>query len=166
MSAKKPPPEPPKGTIRLTKLSVALLAAVVAFVVIWVVLMLIELSGGSLPYVPWPVPVVFGVLAALVGVGAWISAKAVAKGELEAKDAVLRLAAAKTATLGGSIIAGGYLAVAFFSLPRLAASLPQSRFWMGLVTAITALALAGAGYALELALRVPPDDENENGAPA
>jgi hypothetical protein len=159
----------PRGTVRLTKLSVLLAALVVAALVVWLLLLALDTAGLPLPYVPVLVPVVLGLIAAGVALGALATWRAInVKNELiEPKSAIQRLALGKASSLAGAVIAGCYLAMALYSFTS-GISAP-SRFWRGLsaaIAAITALALAVAGYVLELACRVPPDDEDDNAAVA
>jgi hypothetical protein len=70
------------------------------------------------------------------------------------------LAIAKAMLVGGSLLAGGYLVFALFSVGHLDAPLPRQRLVIGVISTVASIALVVAGWATERACRAPDDDEN------
>ncbi|MDR1852252.1 MAG: DUF3180 domain-containing protein [Propionibacteriaceae bacterium] len=152
-----------KPTITLTRITVLIGAFVISLLFIWLLFLGLDSAGLTLPFVPIVVPIVLAVIAAAVGIGAYVTYRElnVKKERMLSHTALQRLALGKASSLSGAFIAGGYAAVALYSLPHIAASNPAQRFWTALAAAIAALCLCVAGYCLELACRVPPPDDDE-----
>jgi hypothetical protein len=158
----KPGPEP-RGTVGLTKISLLVSALLVSAMVVWLVFSAMDAAGLALPFIPVLVPVALAVVAALVGLGAWLTYRTVQvkKEVIHSKAALQRLALGKSAALAGAIIAGGYLAIAAYSLPHLYGESARARFWTALAAGIAGIALSVCGCLLEWSCRVPPDDTDE-----
>lgn len=144
-------------------------AAVLGGGVTWVLFTALDAWSGSLPQLTLAAPVAAGVIAIVVGALAWWAHRTmrVRKLPLAPSRALGLLAIGKATLLAGFLVAGAYLAIAGYSLPRMDAPSPRQRFVLGLVTAVVSVAAGLAGRALERACRVPPDsDEREIEAPA
>jgi hypothetical protein len=144
---------------------VVVLAAVAGAALTWGGFTLLERFGWPLPPAPLLAAAAIGLLAAVTGVLAVRTHRAVQRRRVpvEASRAVAALALARTATLGGAALAGGYAAIAVHSLAHLAADLPRARLIGSAVALLASLALLVAGVALERACRIPdpPDDPDD-----
>ena len=64
--------------------------------------------------------------------------------------------------IGGTALAAGYATVAMRALPYLDAALPRERALVATAVALLSAVLAVAGWALERACRLPPDDDSSD----
>lgn len=116
----------------------------------------------TVPTVPWSTPILLFVAAVAVTVLARVThlRNHVVRQPQDPMRAIVTLAIAKAMLIGGSLLSGGYLAFALFSVGHLDAPLPKQRLVIGLVSTVASVAVLVAGLALERACRTP-DDEDE-----
>lgn len=81
---------------------------------------------------------------------------------IEPQRAVGLLLAGKAAMIGGTALAAGYATVAMRALPYLDAALPRERALVATAVALLSAVLAVAGWALERACQLPPDDDSSD----
>jgi hypothetical protein len=116
----------------------------------------------TVPTVPWSTPVLLFVAAMAGTVLARVTyvKNHVVRQPQDPMRAIAVLAIAKAMLVGGSLLAGGYLVFALFSVGHLDAPLPRQRLITGLISAVASIAVVVAGWATERACRAPDDDEN------
>lgn len=116
----------------------------------------------TVPTVPWSTPILLfvGAVAATVLARVTYVRNHVVRQPQDPMRSLVTLAIAKAMLIGGSLLTGGYLAFALFSVGHLDAPLPRQRLIIGLVSTVASVAVLVAGLALERACRTP-DDEDE-----
>lgn len=155
------PEQLPRPTVTPTGWGTAVAAALVGAGVGWLLFALPDRLGAPLPALPLVVTVTVVLLAA----ACWVMAirthrqVQVRREQLDANRAVRLLAFAKASVLTGALLAGGYLAVALYSLQRWSADLPRERVVSSVVATLASVALAAAGGFLERACRIPPSGD-------
>lgn len=156
-----PPPVAPVR--RSTLISAAVLGALVG----WSLAVLSARFGWVAPQVPVLVPVGLLLLAALLGVLARRTHQQVQVRHepIDSRRAVLLLASAQSAALGGAALVGGYLAYLIHFLPDRAAPAALERVVNSGLAAVFGAALVVSGLLLERACRVPPGDDDEEPTP-
>lgn len=154
-------------TVQPTAPAVVAGAAAVGAGLTWIALSVVESAGWPAPQVPVLAAVVVALLAAGTGYAArWTHRTVqVRRDPVEPSRAVGLLVAGKAALIGGAALAGGYAALALRYLPGVDAALPRERVLTAAAVAVLSIGLAAAGWALERACQVPPDDESGD-APA
>jgi hypothetical protein len=99
-------------------------------------------------------------VAAVVGASAYLTRRVVRRdrSSLAHHQAVNRLVLGKACALAGALVTGGYLG---YALAQLGVDEPaaDTRLWRSLVAALAGLAVCVAALLLELACRVPPEDD-------
>jgi hypothetical protein len=65
----------------------------------------------------------------------------------------------------GAIVAGVYAGIGGVVLNQLSGTVARDRALLAAAVAVAGVAVAVAGYRLELACRVPPDETDEGGQP-
>ncbi len=149
-------------TVEPTGRTVLVIAGVVGAGVTWIALSIAQSMAWPIP----PVPVLAAVLVAVLAVLTLLAARwthrtvQVRHEPVEPSRAVGLLLAGKAALIGGTALAAGYAALAIRYLPDLAAELPRERVLVASVVALLSVGLAFAGWALERACQVPPDDDS------
>ncbi len=156
-------PESPSG-VQPTRLRALVLAAIVGGGVTFLLLLGVSAYALTMPVVPWTTPMLMFVGAVAAGVLARVTylRNHVVHQPQDPVRSVATLAIAKALLIGGSLLTGGYLVFALFSVGHLDAPLPKQRLIIGLVTAAAAIGLVVSGWALERACRTPDADEDEN----
>ena len=155
-------PDAPSG-VQPTRIRALGLAALVGAGVTFLMMPGISAYALTMPNVPWTTPMLMFAGAVAAGVLARVTylRNHVVHQRQDPRRALSTLAIAKALLLGGSLLAGGYLVFALFSVGHLDAPLPKQRLIIGLVTTVSALGLVISGWALERACRTP-DGEDEN----
>jgi chromate transport protein ChrA len=155
-------PDAPSG-VQPTRIRALVLAALVGAGVTFLMMLGISAYALTMPNVPWTTPMLMFAGAVAAGVLARVTylRNHVVHQRQDPRRALSTLAIAKALLLGGSLLAGGYLVFALFSVGHLDAPLPKQRLIIGLVTTVSALGLVISGWALERACRTP-DGEDEN----
>lgn len=150
-------PTRPPGTVQPTSWQSVGVAFVVGAGLGWSVFSALDRFTGDVPQVPLAVAAVIAVLAAVTGVQAWHTHRTIQVRRLPvpAARAVTLVAFGKSCLLGGTVLVGGYAAVALFLARRLELNLPAELLVGPLVAAVASAALAVAGGFLERACRIP-----------
>ena len=153
-------PEPPEGTVRITGPGPLVGFGVVGLVGGWALRSLSLRLGFLEPTVPIASIAALFFVAAVVGGSAYLTRRVVRRdrASLSHQQAVNRLVLGKACALAGALIAGGYLGYALSQL-GVAEPAADNRLWRSLVAAVAGLAICGAALLLELACRVPPEDD-------
>lgn len=152
----------PRPSVERTSRTVLVIAGVVGAGLSWVTLSSAENFGWPIP----PVPPFTAVVVAVLALAVWLAARwmhravQVRRVAVEPGRAVALLLAGKAALIGGTALAAGYAVVALRYLPNLDAALPRERVLSAAAAAVLSVTLALAGWALERACQVPPDDES------
>jgi membrane protein implicated in regulation of membrane protease activity len=156
-------PDAPSG-VQPTRIRALVLAAVVGGGVTFLMLLGVSAYAVTMPNVPWTTPMLMfaGAVAAAVLARVTYLRNHVVRQRQDPRRALSTLAIAKALLIGGSLLAGGYLVFALFSVGHLDAPLPKQRLVIGLVTAASAICLVVSGWALERACRTPDDRNDEN----
>jgi membrane protein implicated in regulation of membrane protease activity len=156
-------PDAPSG-VQPTRIRALVLAAVVGGGVTFLMLLGVSAYAVTMPNVPWTTPMLMfaGAVAAAVLARVTYLRNHVVRQQQDPRRALSTLAIAKALLIGGSLLAGGYLVFALFSVGHLDAPLPKQRLVIGLVTAASAICLVVSGWALERACRTPDDRNDEN----
>ena len=156
-------PESRSG-VKPTRLRALVLAAIVGGGLTFLLLLVVSEYALAMPVVPWTTPMLMFVGAVAAGVLARVTylRNHVVHQPQDPVRSVATLATAKALLIGGSLLTGGYLVFALFSVGHLDAPLPKQRLIIGLVTAAAAIGLVVSGWALERACRTSDADEDEN----
>ncbi|GAB3712383.1 DUF3180 domain-containing protein [Mariniluteicoccus flavus] len=137
-------------------------AALVGAFGAWLFVRTVERATGETPQLPWVGVAMLGALAIAMGWLAWSVRRAATKPgspPVENRRALVHLALAKSALLGGAALAAGYLVFAYLFVDHLDAVGPRQRVIRGVVSAVVAVAIALAGWVLEKACRGRWGDE-------
>jgi chromate transport protein ChrA len=155
-------PDEPSG-VQPTRIRGLVLAATIGAGVTFLVMLGISAYALTMPDVPWTTPMLMFAGAVAAGILARVTylRNHVVHQRQDPLRAVSTLAIAKALLVGGSLLAGGYLVFALFSVGHLDAPLPKQRLIIGLVTTASAICLVVSGWALERACRTP-DSGDEN----
>jgi chromate transport protein ChrA len=155
-------PDEPSG-VQPTRIRGLVLAATIGAGVTFLAMLGISAYALTMPDVPWTTPMLMFAGAVAAGILARVTyvRNHVVHQRQDPLRAVSTLAIAKALLVGGSLLAGGYLVFALFSVGHLDAPLPKQRLIIGLVTTASAICLVISGWALERACRTP-DIEDEN----
>ncbi len=155
-----PEHDQPEGWIRTTGPRPLVAAGVVGLVVGWAIRPVALQTGLAEPRVSLTAIAVLFVVAALLGGTAFVTRRTVRRSrfDLPHHQAVNRLVLGKACALAGALVLGGYLG---YALAQLGVTSPaaDTRLWRSLVAAAGALLLMVTALLLELACRVPKQDE-------
>lgn len=152
----------PRPSVERTGRTVLAIAAVVGAGLAWITLSSAESFGWPIP----PVPPLTAVAVAILALATWLAARWTHRAvqvrhlRVEPARAIVLLLAGKAALIGGTALAAGYAVVALRYLPHVDAAAPRERVLSAAAAAVLSVALALAGWALERACRIPPDDES------
>ncbi|MCW2767463.1 MAG: hypothetical protein JWO11_3422 [Nocardioides sp.] len=160
MTERPPDEEPPGGSLHPTSAAVLTAWAVVGFLGGWLIHPLSERVNGTAPIVTWTQPLALVLVAAILGVTAWSTWRAlhVRRERLDPHQAVNRLVLARACAYVGALVAGGYLGYAVSWLGD-RAELADQRVWRSAASALAGLAIAVTALLLERACRVPSDPD-------
>jgi hypothetical protein len=153
------PPEP-EGTLRPLSYAVVTVWAVAGLVLGWLWHPVAEQLTGTAPVISWAQPIALWLVAAVIGVTAWQTHRAVQvrRERLEPHQAVNRLVLGRAGALVGALVAGGYAgyAVSWIGDP---AELAGQRILRCTVAVVAGILTVVAALLLERACRVrnPPD---------
>ncbi|MGQ7295248.1 DUF3180 domain-containing protein [Quadrisphaera sp. KR29] len=145
---------------------VLLSVAVVAGVLTWVVLDVVDGTGASVP-LPWTVPVLLVVLAlAVLSVGRPVRRWNLGHRDrpLDALRAARTVVVAQAAGVTGAALAGAYGGFVALLLPMLDIEVRRDRVLLALAALAASLLLLVAGVVVERWCRLPPDDDAPGGA--
>ncbi|HEX6328950.1 MAG TPA: DUF3180 domain-containing protein [Jiangellaceae bacterium] len=135
----------------------------------WLFGRLVKAATGALPSVPWVLAIVLVVMAVLLLLGArvargWIIDRRY-DGRVDALVVARLLALGKAGSVFGVIVAGVYAGIGGVVLNQLSGTVARDRALLAGAVALGGVAVAVAGYRLELACRVPPDEPDEGDQP-
>ncbi len=154
----------PGPTVHPTGRTALAVAALIGAGLTWIALSVAESFAWPLP----TVPVLAAVVVAVLALATWLTARwthrtvQVRRTTIEPARAVGLVLAGKAALLGGTALAAGYLVLVLRQLPNVDATLPRERVLVASVVAVLSVGLAVAGWALERACQVPPDDDSDD----
>ncbi|MCW2794606.1 DUF3180 domain-containing protein [Nocardioides sp.] len=160
MTEPAPDEVPPVGGLRPTSAAVLAAWGVTGLVGGWLLHPLAERVNGTAPIVTWTQPLALLLVAAILGLTAWSTWRAVQvrRERLEPHQAVNRLVLARACAYVGALVGGGYLGYALSWLGD-NAELADQRAWRSSVSALAGVAIAVTGLLLERACRVPSDPD-------
>lgn len=147
--------------LRPTSPGAAAICGIIGIVGGWAVHPLLESWRGTAPVVTWAQPLILLLIAAIIGATAWITWRQVQVDSvrIEPHRAVNRLVLAKTCTLVGALLAGGYLGYAISWLGYGQDPLAGQRILRSVLAAVAGLAIVVASRLLESACRVRKHDD-------
>ena len=153
----------PGPTVRPTGPTALAVAAVVGGGLTWIVLSIADNLGWVLPTVPVLAAVVVAVLALITWLAArWTHRTVQTQQPIEPTRAVGLVLAGKAALLGGTALASGYAVLVLRQLPNVDATLPRERVLVAGAVTVLSIGLAVAGWALERACQVPPENDSDD----
>lgn len=133
----------------------------------WLLLQLVRGLGGGYPVISWIGLVPLLAVTVLVLVMAWHIRRYV-RGTGTARPSPQRgratLVGAQAAALGGAALVGWYAANALVHLPNVDVASERWQVIWGLVHALAALGLSGAGYLGQAWCRIPPGEDDDGDA--
>lgn len=155
--------------MRATKISTLLGVGLVGLPAGWLFGRLVKALTGALPSVPWVLVIVLVVMAVLLLLGARVARGWIDERRYDTRvDALVvarLLALGKAASVFGAIVAGVYVGIAGVVLNQLSGTVARDRALLAVAVALASIAVAVAGFRLELACRVPPDESDDTGQP-
>jgi hypothetical protein len=151
--------------VRATKVSTLLGVGLAGIPAGWLFGRLVQATTGALPSVPWVLAVVLVVMAILLLLSArvargWIWERRYDR-RVDALVVARLLALGKAGSVVGAVVAGVYAGIGGVVLNQLSGTVARDRAVLAGVVALAGVAVAVAGFRLELACRVPPPDESE-----
>ena len=151
--------EPPGGTMRPTSAAALTVWGATGLVGGWLLRPLAERTQGTAPIVTWLQPLVLLFVAAVLAATAWVTWRAihVRRERLEPQWAVNRLVLARSCSLVGALVAGGYAGYAVAWL-GIGTDLATQRVWRSAVGAAGGVAITITALLLERACRVRSAD--------
>lgn len=153
-------PEAPRGRISPTGPGPLVVAGVLGLVLGWAVRPLSLRFDYAEPDVSFTSIGALFFVAAIIGGTAYITRRTVRRHrfDLAPHQAVNRLVLGKACALVGALVVGGYLGYAVAQL-GVANPASETRLWHSLLAALGGLALTVTALLLELACRVPGDED-------
>jgi hypothetical protein len=153
--------------------STLLWVALAAVPVGWSVGTVVDAASGTLPPVPWILPLLLAFLAGLLFVGAyavkgWVQERRYDR-RLDALRVARLLALSKAAAVFGALVVGAYLGLVLLALGSLSVPVGRNRSVLGALVVVAAVVVVVAALRLERACLVPPDedtDETDGARPA
>ena len=155
-----PGDEPPEGRLRPTSAGAVAIWAVVGLVGGWLLHLVADWFLSSAPIVTWAQPLALGLVAAILGVTAYLTWREVhvRHEHLEPHRMVNRLVLARACVLVGALVAGGYAGYAVSWL-GVDAELASQRAWRSMAAAVGGVAMVITSLLLERACRVRSDED-------
>ncbi len=151
--------------MRATKVSTLIGVGLIGFAAGWLFGRLVKASTGALPSVPWVLAIVLAVMAVLLLMGARVASGWIRERRYDRRvDALVvarLLALGKAGSIFGAVVAGAYAGLGGVALNQLSGTIARDRALLAGVVALAGVAVAVAGFRLELACRVPPPDESD-----
>lgn len=153
----------PEPTLRPTGWQTVGVAAVVGAGLGWLLFSMLDLLDLPLPALPLAVVATTAVLAVFTAIQAWGAHRTIQVRHAvpEPGRAVRLVVLGKASLLVGAALAGGYAAIAGYSVSRWDAVLPRERVISSVVAVVASVGLAVAGAFLERACRIPPSDDDD-----
>jgi Protein of unknown function (DUF3180) len=152
--------------VRPTRVTTLLWIALAAVPVGWTVSQVVDTVSGTLPPVPWILPLLLVFLAALLFLGAyavkgWIEERRYDR-RLDALRIARLLALAKAAAAFGAIVVGAYLGLILLALGSLSVPAGRNRAVFGGLVVVAAVIVVVGALRLERACLVPPDEDTSD----
>jgi hypothetical protein len=151
--------------VQATKVSTLLGIGLAAVPAGWLLGRIVQAATGALPSVPWVLAIVLAAMAVLLLFGARVARGWIEERRYDSRvDALVvarLLALGKAASVFGAVVAGVYLGIAGVVLNQLSGTAARDRALLAAAVALTSIAVAVAGMRLELACRVPPEDDED-----
>ena len=152
--------------MRPTRVSTLLWVALAAVPVGWSISRVVDAVSGTLPPVPWILPLLLVFLAVLLFLGAYAVRGWVQERRYDRRLDVLRiarlLALAKAAAVFGALVVGGYLGLEVLALGSLSVPAGRNRSVLAGLVVIAGVVVVVAALRLERACLVPPDEDAED----
>lgn len=151
--------------MRPTRIGTLVWVALAAAPVGWSVGRVVDAASGTLPPVPWILPLLLVFLSALLFVGAyavrgWVEERRYDR-RLDALRVARLLALAKAAALFGALAVGAYLGLAVLALGSLSVPVGRNRAVLSALVVVAAVVVVVAALRLERACLVPPDEDTD-----
>jgi len=157
-----PEGEPGGGHLRPTGAGPVALFAIVGLILGWSVRPLALRWGLNEPVIGTGSVVALFLLAAVVAVTAYLTARSRREGtRVSSHHAVNKLVLAKACVRVGAITFGGYLGFAIAHIGVAGGDRVTSQIWHAALAAVAGLLVTAASIALESACRIPPEDRRE-----
>lgn len=160
-----PDEEPVEPSILPTPPRALLVAVLLGGVIGWLLGPVVENLGRTPMHVPWTTAAMLAVAAVALAVLAWRMWRTVHVRRLPVNPerGLYSLVLGKSAALLGAALFGGYLVFGASFLPRLEIAAGLGRVVNSGLAALASAGLSAAGYALEMACRVPQDKDHPDG---
>jgi hypothetical protein len=152
--------------VRPTRVSTLLWVALAAIPVGWSVGRVVDAVSGTLPPIPWILPLLLVFLALLLFVGAyavrgWVQERRYDR-RLDALRVARLLALSKAAAVFGALVIGAYLGIAVLALDSLAVPAGRNRLVLAALVVLAGVVIVVAALRLERACLVPPDEDTSD----
>ncbi|HEX2361351.1 MAG TPA: DUF3180 domain-containing protein [Jiangellaceae bacterium] len=137
--------------------------ALAAIPVGWSIAMVVDAVSGTLPPIPWILPLLLMFLAALMFVGAyavggWVEQRRFDR-RLDALRVARLLALGKAAAMFGALVVGAYLGIGVLALGSLSVPVGRNRAVLSALVVLAGVVVIIAALRLERAGLVPPDED-------
>lgn len=149
--------------MRPTRVSTLVWVALAAIPVGWSIAMVVDAVSGTLPPIPWILPLLLMFLAALMFVGAyavrgWVEQRRFDR-RLDALRVARLLALGKAAAMFGALVVGAYLGIGVLALGSLSVPVGRNRAVLSALVVLAGVVVIIAALRLERAGLVPPDED-------
>jgi hypothetical protein len=149
--------------VRPTRVSTLVWVALAAIPVGWSIAMVVDAVSGTLPPIPWILPLLLMFLAALMFVGAyavrgWVEQRRFDR-RLDALRVARLLALGKAAAMFGALVVGAYLGIGVLALGSLSVPVGRNRAVLSALVVLAGVVVIIAALRLERAGLVPPDED-------
>jgi 4-hydroxybenzoate polyprenyltransferase len=152
--------------VRPTRVSTLLWVALAAVPIGWSVGRVIDTVSGTLPPIPWILPLLLVFFAILLFVGAyavrgWVEERRYDR-RLDALRIARLLALGKAAAVFGAFVVGAYLGIGVLALGSLAVPAGRNRTVLAALVIVAGVVIVVAALRLERACLVPPDEDTSD----
>jgi hypothetical protein len=152
--------------MRPTRVSTLAWVALAAIPVGWSVGMVVDAVSGTLPPIPWILPLLLMFLAALLFVSAyavrgWVEQRRFDR-RLDALRVARLLALGKAAAMFGALVVGAYLGIGVLALGSLSVPVGRNRALLSALVVLAGVVVVVAALRLERACLVPPDEDTSD----
>lgn len=152
--------------MRPTRISTLLWVALAAIPIGWSVGRVVDTVSGTLPPIPWILPLLLVFLAILLFVGAYAVRGWVEERRYDRRLDALRIARlsalGKAAAVFGAFVVGAYLGIGLLALGSLAVPAGRNRAVLSALVIVAGVVIVVAALRLERACLVPPDEDTSD----